>query len=418
MSESDLHEIGRAAADAAELPDFESLRARGRRRQTVRRTAWAGAAAIAVVGVIGVAQLAGSTPASAPITPVTPRPTVTSTAGPEPSPEPTDVASPQTPQPDPGAARIVDDPLAVLMELQVDPGNPHVMAALWQCTDIDCERLGAALALTGDGFATRTVYRVEGGGLFAALGSGTFHYKSNLGFGDLYRVPGIVGPAGSGGDVVSIGSGLHLWTLVTADGSSRPIENAEGFNQLVRSPGGGLTALGVDDAGHWVVARSTDIGATWDRQRLTGSAPAPLFGIIPSAAAPALMEESGGGATAAPLAATWRLEDSGQWVRYAAPAGDTAYTTGQVVLPDGRLLTAVESWSGGGQPGFYVSDGDDWSTLTRVQSPFPNDSHPYVLATSVSAGSATMVVADPEGDESKGWRTTDGGQTWAAVKLR
>ena len=407
---SDLHEIGRAAADAAELPDFELLRARGERRQTVRRTAWVGVAAVAVVGVIGVAQLAGRNPAAAPIDPVTTGPTVTS------SPAPTEETSSSNPQPDPLAAAIVDDPLALMTDLRIDPEHPDVMASLWQCTDPDCEQRGAALALTGDGFATRTIYRVERGGLFAALGGGAFHYKANLGFGDVFRVPGVDAPA-SGGAVVSIGSGLRLWTLVDADGSSHPIENAEGFNQIMRTVDGGLTALGADQDAQWVVARSTDLGVTWHRQRLTGSAPTPLFSIIPSAGAPALLE-SADGATVAPVLATWRLEHSGQWVRHAAPAGDTAYTDGQVVLPDGRLLTAVMDWNPQGLPGFYVSDEDDWSTMTRVSTLFPDDFRPYVLATSVSARSVTMVVADPQtGYSDEGWRSTDA-QSWDQVRLR
>jgi len=410
---SDLHEIAHAASDAATPPDFTDLRQRGLRRRRVRRTAWAGGAALAVAGVIVLAQLPGGDPAPTPAPPVNP------TLSTSPTPSPSTTASPSD---DVDAAAIVDDPAARLAQLVLDPADPDVMAALWYCHQ-GCTHKGSALALTGDGFATRTLHRVESGGLFASLGGGSFYYQSGLWPGKTYRVPGVETAPVPGGVPVSVGSGLQMWTSVEADGGSHPIQNAEAYGQIVRSLDGSLTAIGSHGDGQWVVARSSSEGATWDEQRLEGAAPGPLFSILPSTGAPALLE-SGDGATVAPIVATWRLEASGRWVRFAGPSEPTAYTAGQVVLPDGRLFTAVEAFSDarpgelGTPPGFFVSDGDDWSVFERQDSPFPFDYRPWVLASSASSGSATIVVADPQGDAGEAYRSVDGGRTWTPLTTR
>lgn len=409
---SDLFEIAHTAADAATPPDFNDLRQRGLRRRRVRRTAWAGSAALAVAGVIALAQLPGADPAPAPAPPVAPG--VTS---PTPSPAATDV----NPSGDVDPAEIVDDPAARLVQLVLDPADPGAMAALWDCHE-GCATRGAALALTSDGYRTRTVAKVQGGGILAALGGGAFNYRSGLGLGEVHRVADVTAPS-SRGVPVSTGSGRRSWVSMASDGSTHPIEHAEDYGQIVRGMDGGLTAVGVDDSGQWVVARSTDEGASWERNRLMGTAPAPLFSIVPSAGAPALLE-SGDGATLAPVVAIWRLDASGRWVRFAAQSDPRAYAAGQVVLPDGRMFTAVELWSDarpgelGTEPGFFVSDGDDWSVLDRQDSPFPFDYQPVVLATSVSSSAATLVVADPHGDPGEAYRSVDGGRTWTPLTTR
>jgi len=407
---SDLHEIAHAASDAATPPDFTELRRRGLRRRRVRRTTWAGGAVLAVAGVIALAQLPGGDPAPSPAPPV--NPTITT------SPSPSEA----NPSDEVDAAAIVDDPAAYLRQLALDPADPDVMAALWSC-DQDCAHQGSALALTGDGFRTRALEKVQGGGELTALGGGAFHYHPGVGPGDIHRVPGIAAQPAAAGVVVSIGSGLHLWTLIEADGPGNRVENAEDYRQIVPSPDGSLTAIGIADSGEWLVARSSDDGATWDEQRLNGTAPAPLFSILPSAGAPALLE-SGDGATFAPIVATWRLEASGRWVRFAGPTDPTAYVAGQVVLPDGRLFTAVDIFSDarpgelGTPPGFFVSDGDDWSVFERQDSPFPFDYHPEVLAISASSGRATVVVAEPQGVQGEAYRSVDGGRTWTPLTTR
>jgi hypothetical protein len=82
----------------------------------------------------------------------------------------------------------------------------------------------------------------------------------------------------------------------------------------------------------------------------------------------------GDGATLFPFEATARSHDGGQtWTTYdvAAVDGERAYTSGQVVLSDGRLLVLLTSWSddrrsrpGPRHHGLWVSDGDDWSRFT------------------------------------------------------
>lgn len=77
------------------------------------------------------------------------------------------------------------------------------------------------------------------------------------------------------------------------------------------------------------------------------------------------------GATLVPFERLMRSADGGPWERFDVPqtGGQQAYTSGQVVLPDGRLLVLLNAWSADGRGranavwhGLWISDGDDWSS--------------------------------------------------------
>jgi hypothetical protein len=80
----------------------------------------------------------------------------------------------------------------------------------------------------------------------------------------------------------------------------------------------------------------------------------------------------GDGATLFPFQAVARSADDGStWRRTDVPRfdGETAYTSGAVVLPDGRLLVLLQDFSDDRlrhpaqrHHGLWVSDGDDWSS--------------------------------------------------------
>lgn len=110
---------------------------------------------------------------------------------------------------------------------------------------------------------------------------------------------------------------------------------------------------------------------------LTRPSPAPGMGDLMASDVFSLQDgtraQQGGsdGATLDPFQRLLRSVDGGPWERFDVPQtrGQQAYTSGQVVLPDGRLLVLLDAWSSDhrGRPnpvwhGLWVSDGDDWSS--------------------------------------------------------
>lgn len=77
------------------------------------------------------------------------------------------------------------------------------------------------------------------------------------------------------------------------------------------------------------------------------------------------------GATLAPFERMIRSVSGGPWTRFDVPRtrGQLAYTGGQIVLGDGRLLALLDAWSGDRRGhanpvwhGLWTSDGNDWSS--------------------------------------------------------
>ena len=141
------------------------------------------------------------------------------------------------------------------------------------------------------------------------------------------------------------------------------------------------------------------------------------------------------GATLDPFERIVRSVGGRPWERFDVPMtdGQQAYTSGQVVLPDGRLLALLNDWSGDRRGranpvwhGLWVSDGDDWSSYRpwrpRFTPPLPHGHRPWGPLTSIGA------AVDPRQETPDGvvWVTTsnelyvstDGARTFRAVPVR
>lgn len=139
----------------------------------------------------------------------------------------------------------------------------------------------------------------------------------------------------------------------------------------------------------------------WSRRRWSDLAPAmPQATTVPASLEGLLVNEivslqaqvsalvgGGDGATLFPFQKVARSSDDGAtWTTYDVPhlGGERAFTSGEVVLPDGRLLALLGSWSGDrrNQPGLqhhglWISIGHDWSTYRPVEPVFdPPFAHP------------------------------------------
>ena len=127
------------------------------------------------------------------------------------------------------------------------------------------------------------------------------------------------------------------------------------------------------------------------------------------------MLQGADGATLFPFVAVHRgTRDGASWEGIPQSRDPRAYAGPGVVLPDGRLLVDLVGWSDdrAGRPahprGPYVSDGDDWTTFTRVlpdaagspevsvpeRKALADDDDLTVIGTAVAPGHATVYVAE------------------------
>lgn len=156
------------------------------------------------------------------------------------------------------------------------------------------------------------------------------------------------------------GYAVRAWWLLAEHGRSR--------GAIVSSRDGMSTAT---------YARGTYAAWAAHEPRPVPPSPAPgLVGLLPTdvlSLRPGTRAQQGGhdGATLDPFERVVRSVDGGPWRRYDVPRtdGQQAYTSGQVVLPDGRLLVLLDQWSadrrGHANPvwhGLWVSAGDDWAS--------------------------------------------------------
>lgn len=121
----------------------------------------------------------------------------------------------------------------------------------------------------------------------------------------------------------------------------------------------------------------------------------------------------GDGATLFPFQKVARSSDDGAtWTTYDVPeiGGERAFTSGEVVLPDRRLLVLLGSWSGDrrnhpGQQhhGLWMSTGHDWSTYRPVQPVFKPTLRPPPGGWLAAWSSLDSLWAS----------STDGGVIWA-----
>ena len=126
------------------------------------------------------------------------------------------------------------------------------------------------------------------------------------------------------------------------------------------------------------LVRTEDQGRTWDAVagRFDESL---MWGPVVSLAVGVQAVVGGGdGATLFPFEQVARLSSAGDVVSYDVeqPEGVMGYSSGDVVLTDGRVLTLLADWSDDrGRPssrhhGLWVSAGDDWASYTPVEPVF------------------------------------------------
>jgi len=330
------------------------------------------------------------------------------------------------------ATGIVDDPDSRFVALAVSGDDPDIQAAVWQrCRAADDCVEKYAVVVTRDAFATRNVVdRVFGSGPSIAAAGPAFHVISGLGPGEFLKPDGSLvdiqpGPVTSPDAVIPIGSGLPLWTIFDGENlTAAPLpQGAPETRGITVLSDGSLAGIEYVDEAAFV--RSTDLGRTWSRTTLDAGDNA-LFSVIDGGDGRAVVIEGSDGATLFPFVAVHRQEAAGgPFTRFAPDSDPRAYISGSAVLPDGRLLIGVESWSDERssveavtRPGLYVSAGDDWSTFEEIAVGAPwtelDIFRASWLATTRTEDSVTIFLA---GDH-PAYSSSDGGQTWQAVPGR
>ncbi len=341
--------VSDAAGRAAEQPDFAGLRARGRRRRA--RTRAVVAAGFVVVLAMGVTalQLAPTTDSAPPVDPPPATPSPTSTA-------------------ELSAEQVVDDPGSRLSGLVVSEGDPDTRASVWSlCVDRSCDNRRYALALSDDGFATRTVLprTWRDSPVVRSAGDDTFlvsrgrdwllaRTDGSLTGVDIDRAPD---PVEEGEVVVPGEYGRAPYSAVDpATGVGHRLSTPEGVNQLLLTSEGQLRGIVQDfTARTAAVVWSDDGGATWARHDLPMTETS-LFTLVPTPDDSTMAVVAGAdGATLFPFIAVHRSMDGGAHLADLQPGRrpDAPTWVAAIVLPDGRLLVDVDAWSDqrAGRPG-------------------------------------------------------------------
>ncbi|WP_435770798.1 hypothetical protein [Nocardioides sp. SYSU DS0651] len=369
-----------------------------------------GTAAASVAAVVAVTQVVGSGNGGAPPGPVdrsSEAPTATTTRG-------TDHVT--------GLAALVDGAEARIVSMAVTTGDPEGMATVWQVEDGR-----AVLALTDDGYATRTLLEVPTTTRVHQAGRGRFVLVDGLPTkrvrvvaSDGTTTPVTVSPSeaplAEGEVPIVTGTQSRQIVGVATDGTAHRVPTPKGMVD-VRSLGGRLVGIAFDRTAvyHW----TDDGGATWDARDL---------GVDTVFASPLesppghdhAVVEGADGATLFPLVAlhTASAGDPTEWTRTALQDRAVHWTVdGGWVDADGvRLLLTGEPAGrrrGPSEAGvFRVVDGE----LEKVSGlgDVRKDGSLQMLLVEYADGPVVWIAG--EGHEV--WRTTDGGVTWEPFRAR
>lgn len=382
-----------------------------------------------VAPLLPVLLLAGCTSRGAP--PAIPEPTQPPTSSPTVTEEVVDRPSPE---------EIVDDPESRLVDVQFVPGDRDRRVALWRlCAGASCLSRRLAIAVTTDGFRTRTLADATWHHAFVRLSAGgevvVLDYQRGLSL-DVVRDDGSVLPVDMVKDVAPVARGEvvagmvfrparnRFWATDPATATAHLVPVPDGTHELIQTDTGQLRALIERQSYAW----SDDGGVTWSRV-FDGLGRNFLTSFVASTDDTHVVVHGGDGATLFPFSEIRRLESDGDW-SVVVPADDPmAYIGPTAVLPDGRFLASIQSWSDNGlakekprgtPPGIYVSDGDDWSTYERIESgaPFRTAApfEPMVTDIDVTADGALITAIGP--DQTTAWTSDDLGATWRKMRAR
>ncbi|MFC5727758.1 MULTISPECIES: hypothetical protein [Nocardioides] len=409
--------IAQRAAEAAEAPDFGSVARRGRGRRTRRQAGMVGAAALAVTAVVGIAQVLGPG----------------DDRGPGPT-EQSSVATTSPARPLAELAAVADAADSTITDLAVVPGNAEVMAVIWSFEEL------SVLAVTGDGFESRSLVEVPTGSIVEPLSSTTFVLREGWD-GKRIRIIGSDAPSGvtvtvTGREtparadevpVVLAGAGSREGpevVAVAADGGAHPVPTPAGLSQ-VTVYGGRLSGVAWGDPTvyHW----SDDGGATWSSEELGRD----IFNMSVRSAIGQdhAVLEGGDGATLFPAEALHFASAASpeDWTRMEFPrGGETHWTVDGAWHEDGDLRLMLTEW----EKGTTVRDSGVWRLVVgdlRVPGereglalekvgdrPFGNTTAVGPVAFEYVDGPVVWVTG-PRGELA---RTQDGGATWQRFRSR
>ncbi|MDP2774085.1 MAG: sialidase family protein [Nocardioides sp.] len=350
-------------------------------------------------------------------------------------------ASSKAPKPD--LADLVDDPKARIIDVTVRRNDPSVRSVLWSlCRTPECYRVDQVLAVTDDGFATRHLVVKPQQTVTTAL-DGVFLLTNRRG-GEIVQPDGSRTPvdwrAGEPGPLTRSEHPVGIHQV----GRLHAVDPRTGAGHLVPTPGeargvhrDGSGALSIsvltpgEGAGYRMIW-SHDGGRTWDEPGAFDVPSGQLTGSIDSATSTIAVVTGGDGATLLPLGGL-HVDDGSGWRSFPGFDDPMAYlgSGGDAVLPDGRLLLTLDSWSDSwrdgpsGKPvGLWVSRGQDWSDLSPVPmgAPFDTldlrrDSSP-ILDVVAAPGKVTVYAVHDAPTGRTLWSSTDAGRTWTEVPAR
>lgn len=333
-------------------------------------------------------------------------------------------------------ARIVDDPDARIIGVTVRRTDPSVRSVVWSlCRTPKCFRADQVVAVTNDGFATRHLVALPRQTVTTAL-DGVFLLTNRRG-GEILQPDGSRTPvdwtAGRAGPL----RGSELPVGVHRFGRLHAVDTATGAGHLVPTP---ADVLGVHHDGSGALRilvsprerprptllSSYDGGRTWDEGSALDPPAGQLLQPLDSSTTTAAAVTGGDGATLLPVGGLHRGDTSG-WRSFPGFEGPTAYLGegGGAVLPDGRLLLSVASWSSGRRPaGLWLSEGRDWSDLRPVAMGAPFDTldlrrvYPPVLDIVAAPRKVTVYAVTSAPSQVALWSSTDAGHTWTQLAAR
>lgn len=403
MSDHDpLESFANSAGNHVAVPDFDRLVSTSRRR---RRTSMlsAGIAAAAVVGVVTVGVYA--------------------------------VESDSTPQPSPADSpnSVVDSPSAHVLSVAISPDDPAARAVVWA----SASGQPSVLALTADGFQTRTTLPVSGRSPHVdAAGPGWFYVAEPHGS-ELVSPQGAAHPVHVSGPPRPLAAGEYLVTAYT--GQSLAVDPATAQVHLLRVPavanevfGSGQLIWSIaytatpQETVHSRIVWSLDGGRTWSSHNLP-SGPLAIYSRVPSADS-SMVVMLAGDTSVTSLSSLISSDDDGLSWR-AASVRPSIGISWAAARPDGSLLAyALAARNGSpGHPasaysGLMMSDGHDWSHLKPLQPRFSGSTRTSQTAVQNLVTTATdhgvLQLYAYGGLTSQLLTSRDGGRTWTVTADR